>query len=241
MKHSSIVKLFTTHLKQALARAMQFAAEFGHKQVTEEHLLYGLASEKGSISSELLDQASFPVDLLKQDLIRRYHTPYFHDAAAIPDLSEKTVTLLTKAVRTAQLHEHTYVGTEHALACLIDMADKPLQELFSLWHVNRTELQRRLLVVLKSTSKFPDLTHTLKDLQSPSDEPVEEQHEFPVLQSLAKEMTSPSTRLLLTAHRPTKELDRVCRFSADGKNNPCSSANPAIGKLPSSKGSRASS
>lgn len=232
MKHSSIVKLFTTHLKQALARAMQFAAEFGHKQVTEEHLLYGLASEKGSISSELLDQASFPVDLLKQDLIRRYHTPYFHDAAAIPDLSEKTVTLLTKAVRTAQLHDHTYVGTEHALACLIDMADKPLQELFSLWHVNRTELQRRLLVVLKSTSKFPDLTHTLKDLQSPSDEPVEEQHEFPVLQSLAKEMTSPS---YLASCSPLigrqKELDRVLQIlGRRQKNNPMLVGKPGVGK-----------
>jgi ATP-dependent Clp protease ATP-binding subunit ClpC len=231
MTDPSVVKLFTTHLKQALARAMQFAAEFGHKQVAEEHLLYGLASEKGSISSEILDQASFPVDLLKQDLIRRFHTPYFHEAA-IPDLSDNVVTLLTKSVRTAQLHQHTYVGTEHALACLLDLADKPLQELFTLWHINRTDLQRRLLVVLKSTSKFPDLTHTLKDLQSPQEEPVEELHEFPVLQSLGKEMT---TREYLQKCAPLigreKELDRVVQIlGRRQKNNPMLVGKPGVGK-----------
>ncbi|MBI4122109.1 MAG: ATP-dependent Clp protease ATP-binding subunit [Parcubacteria group bacterium] len=227
----SVVKLFTTHLKQALARAMQFAAEFGHKQVEEEHLLYGLAAEKGSISAELLNQVHFPVDLLKQDIIRRFHTPYFHEGV-IPDLSEAAVIILTKAVRTAQLYAHPYVGTEHVLACLLDRAEKPLQKLLPLWNVNRAELQRRLLVVLKSTSKFPDLTHTLKSLQSPSDGTSPDQVEFPILESLGRELTTPEyldtcTPLVGRA----KELDRLQQIlGRRHKNNPLLVGKAGVGK-----------
>lgn len=231
MASNSVVKLFSTHLKQALAKAMQFSAEFGHKQVVSEHLLYGLASQKGSISAELLSHANFPVDLLKQDLIRRYHTPYYHESV-IPELSDTVVKILTKAVRTAQLHAHTYVGTEHALACLLDLSGKELGELFSLWQVNKTELQRRLLVVLKSTSKFPDLTQTLKQLQPPADEASEDAQHASLLQTMGKEITDEN---YLASCAPmigrNEELKRVQQIlGRRHKNNPLLVGKPGVGK-----------
>lgn len=211
---------------------MQFAAEFGHKETTAEHLLYGLASEKGSISGELLAHARVPVDLLKQDLIRRFHTPYFHDAKDIPDFDENVITILTKSVRTAHAYGHTYIGTEHVLKSLLDHADAHVKELFNLWQVNMVDLQQRLTVVLKSTSKFPDLTQTIRVIPSQHEEPREESPEFPSLQTLGKEMTSEE---YLASCSPLigreKEIERVQHvLGRRFKNNPLLVGKPGVGK-----------
>ena len=226
-----MVNAFTTHLKQALAKAMHFASEFGHAAVTEEHLLYGLAAEKGSLSSELLTNLNFPVDLLKQDLIRKFHTPYLIDDR-IPDLNNQVIIILTKAVRTAQQHEHPYIGTEHVLFALLSLAEKPLNDLFSLWQISVVEMQKRLTLVLKSTSKFPDLTQTIRYLPTNQEEPVEASHDLPVLQSLAKEITS---REYLETCPPLidrqEELAQTQQIlGRRHKNNPLLIGKPGVGK-----------
>ncbi len=233
MKHLSLLQLFTAHLQSALRTAFSFAAEFGHERVTSAHLLYGLAAEKGSLSSELLTKADFPVDLLKQELVRQHYTPFLPDRNFEPEMHEQVVTILTKSIRTAQLHEHPYVGTEHVLACLINLMDEELKQLFNIWHVDSGELQRQLLVVLKSTSKFPDLADTLRELQSSHEESLEDvSAEFPVLETLAKELTDPSTaKHLSPLIGREKELEQmqqilVRRF----KNNPLLVGKPGVGK-----------
>lgn len=231
MNDASIVKQFTTHLRQALAQGMQFAAEFGHKQTTSEHILYGLASQKGSISAELLTAVNFPVDLLKQDLIRRHHTPYFNDAKNIPDFDEQAIVLLSKAVRTASAYHHTYIGTEHVLASLVEDADKALRELCQIWQVNMLELQRKLSVVLKSTSKFPDLTQTIRLIPT-SEEQREEQPEFPSLSQVAKELTT--AEHIATCPPLVGREEEISRLQhilgRRYKNNPLLVGKPGVGK-----------
>lgn len=230
-EETSIVNRFTTHLRQAVARAFEFAQEYGHEEVTAEHLLYGLATEKGSLSSELLQKSNFPVDLLKQELIRRFQRPYL-GKQAVPKLHKQAVQILTKAVRTAQLHEHTYVGTEHTLACLLNMADNRLQELFQIWQINLPELQRQVLVVLKSTSKFPDLTQTLKFLQQNQDDLYEDPQELPMLQTYAQEMTSKSYLAdcspLVDREQEISRLQQI--LSRRQKNNPLLIGKAGVGK-----------
>lgn len=229
---SSIVHSFTTHLKQALAKAMHFASEFGHAAVTEEHLLYGLAAEKGSLSSELLTNLNFPVDLLKQDLIRKYHTPFLLDSK-IPDLNDQVIKVLTKSVRMAQIHEHPYIGTEHVLLSLLSLADKHMKELFALWHISIPEVQKRLSVVLKSTSKFPDLTQTIRYLPTHREEQIiDEPQDVPVLQSIAKEITN---RDYLAGCAPLIGRDQELAQTQQilgrrHKNNPMLVGKPGVGK-----------
>lgn len=229
---SSIVHSFTTHLKQALAKAMHFASEFGHTAVMPEHLLYGLAAEKGSLSSELLTNLNFPVDLLKQDLIRKYHTPFLIDSK-IPDLNDQVIKILTKAVRTAQLHEHPYIGTEHVLLSLLALADKHLKELFALWHISIPEVQRRLSVILKSTSKFPDLTQTIRYLpNNREEEEPQESQELPILHSIAKEITNrdylASCAPLIGREQELAQTQQI--LGRRHKNNPMLVGKPGVGK-----------
>jgi ATP-dependent Clp protease ATP-binding subunit ClpC len=231
MELDSLTKLFSTHLKQALLKAMNFADEFGHEQVTLPHLLYGLSAQKGSLSSELLTKAEFPVDLLKQELIRAYHQPYLTNEGKSV-LHDDVIDVITKAVRTGQLYEHTYIGTEHVLACLLHLADQHLRDLLRLWQINSSELQRQLLVVLKSTSKFPDLAGTLQDLQQQQEDQDFDTPEFPVLESLATELT---TQESLTKISPLigrqPELIRLQQIlSRRYKNTPLLVGHPGVGK-----------
>lgn len=227
----SVTKSFTTHLKRSLARALDFARDFGHEEITDMHLLYGLASEKGSLSSEMLTKANFPVDLLKQELVRKFHTPYLPETR-IPQLNDSVVKILTKSVRTAQLYEHTYVGTEHVLACLLNLMDASLSDLFRSWQIDFTSLQRQVMTVLKSTSKFPDLTESLRHLQAMQEDSPEDISEFPILESLGEEITDPD---YIAACSPlvgrTEELARVEQIlNRRYKNNPLLIGKPGVGK-----------
>lgn len=228
----SVINSFSSHLKHALAKAMDFARDFGHDETDLPHLLYGLAAEKGSLSSELLAKVDFPVDLLKQELIRSLQRSYMIETDQEAVLSDDAVTVLTKAARTAQLYGHTYIGTEHVLACLIHLADHRLKELFRIWNVNTSDLQRQLLVVLKSTSKFPDLTESLRQLQESQDEVLSDDRELPVLHSLAKELTDleylkEASPLIGRAG----ELERLQEVLARRyKNNPLLVGEPGVGK-----------
>lgn len=237
-KDSSIVSSFSTHLRKALTKAMDFASEFGHKEVTAAHLLYGLAAEKGSLSSELLTKANFPLDLLKQELVRKYHSPYLQEAKLIPVLNDDVITLLTKAVRTAQLHEHTYVGTEHVLTCLLNTANDDLAKLFRLWQISITDLQRQILTVLKSTSKFPDLAETLRHLQSNQDQLDDLSPEFPMLEYLAKELTTEEAAQSFTPLiGRDSHLERTQQIlSRRFKNNPLLIGKPGVGKTAIAEG-----
>lgn len=231
MNNLSIIKTFTTHLKTALVKSFYFAQEYGHEEITIEHLLYGLAVEKGSLSSELLSKFNFPIDLLKQELIRKYHSPYLHNHSS-PRLNKEALQVLTKAVRTAQLHQHTYIGTEHALACLLDFVDDKLKKLFDIWQINLAELGRQVLVVLKSTSKFPDLTETLKYLQHSQEENVDEFEDLPTLKSFGQELTDDIFLLsafpLIGREKEIKRLQQI--IGRRHKNNPLLIGKAGVGK-----------
>lgn len=233
MKNDSpISESFSAHLRHALLNAIQFAEDFGHEQVSSLHLLFGLATQKGSLSAELLSKADFPVDLLKQELIRSLHRPYLSGQSEAV-LSDDVITILTKSIRTAQLYGHTYVGTEHVLACFIHLADQYARELFSVWQISLSDLQRQLLTVLKSTSKFPDLTDSLRDLQQLQQEDVTEDiPDFPALESVAKELTTEeATQEMAPLIGREKELKRLQQIlSRRYKNNPLLIGNPGVGK-----------
>lgn len=232
MNETSITNSFSTHLKQAFAKAYNFAVEFGHLELTSMHLLYGLAAQKGSLSSELLLKIDFPVDLLKQELIRAYHQPFVPQAPSSPSLSDELITVLTKSTRTAQLYEHTYIGTEHVLACILNLANQELRNLLQLWQINTNDLQQQLLMVLKSTSKFPDLTDTLRQLQENQDDVSDIDQDYPITQSLAKELTTPEFLQEATPliGRQT-ELERVQQLLLRRfKNNPLLVGKAGVGK-----------
>ncbi len=227
----SIIQRFTSHLRSSLIKAHDFAQEFGHEEITPAHLLYGLSAQRGSLSFEVLKKADFPVDLIKQDLVRKHYIPYTNDPIEAR-LNDDCITLLTKAISLAKQYEHSYVGTEHVLYCLLQWEETSFQELFKNWQVNLPELRRQVLVVLKSTSKFPDLSQTIRYIESNQEEPEEDSEDLPVLRSIAKELTDPEyVQSLSPLIGRDFQLTRAVQIlGRKDKNNPLLVGKPGVGK-----------
>lgn len=146
---------FTGHLKRSLRLAHAVAAELGHAQVTPEHLLYGLAANRGSLAAEVLGKLSFGTEQLKELLVRDHANPM--TVPSSPLLSEPARIVLQRAVALAGTHAHRYVGTEHVLHALIEHPTATLQQLLARQKITQQHIAQQLELVLRSTSRFSDL------------------------------------------------------------------------------------
>ncbi len=145
---------FTTHLKEALQKALHFAVTNGRSHVEPGDLLVGLLSEKGSIGSELLSKNGLTVQQAEAEF---RGIPTASSPVVTPDLSPAVKRIIEKCVLTAHLHEHKYIGTEHLLAALLEGQYEDVSAYFAKCKVNATFLREQVVQVLKSTSRFPEL------------------------------------------------------------------------------------
>ncbi|MEK7546175.1 MAG: ATP-dependent Clp protease ATP-binding subunit [Patescibacteria group bacterium] len=162
-----ILDKFSTHLKNALVRAYALAQELRQSAIEPQHLMYALAAQKGSIASEVLTKLGLSSDDIKRFVAERADgkpfAPPSLDAAAAdasPKLSAEAKRTIEKAVLTANTHEHKYVGTEHLLSAILQVAGEKLEAYFESRGVPLKAVKDQIAGVLKSTSKFPDMTET---------------------------------------------------------------------------------
>ena len=148
---------FTTHLKNALQTALQFAVRNGRMLVEPGDILVGLTHEKGSIGAEILLKSG--VTLPNAEATFRGVLPVFPTGGvAAPDLSPAVKRIVEKCILTAHLHEHKYIGTEHLLAALLDGNCEDVNAFLEQSGTSATVVREQVLQVLKSTSRFPELS-----------------------------------------------------------------------------------
>ncbi len=228
---------FTTHLKEALQKALSFAILNGRELVEPGDLIVGLLHEKGSIGAEILLKQG--VALAKaEDAFRG--TPSQSDAVATPDLSPAVKRVIEKCVLTAHLYEHKYVGTEHLLAAVLEGGFTELNVFLEAQGVNLGALREQLIQVLKSTSRFPELGGVNEMPEEPDarigdlPRPAQSQRapRVSALESFTRELTKQEIADSLdpVIGRET-ELERMveilCRRT---KNNPVLLGEPGVGK-----------
>ncbi len=246
MMDQHIVEKFTTHLKNVLTRALCFVVETQQKTIAPEHLLWALGTEKGSIGAEVLHKARVKAEVLRELIgasVKAAESRAVPQSGPMPFLSEHAKRAIEKAVLTASVYEHQYVGTEHLLSGLLQVRDQEVEGFFTRQRVDLKELRHHLSVVLKSASKFSELTNSVADDKEPgvSTLPVEreaERHDeadpakTPALDFFGRDLTSDETRKKLdpVIGRET-EIERVmeilCRRT---KNNPLLIGEPGVGK-----------
>ncbi len=234
-----LINRFTTHLKEALQKALGFAISNGREIVEPGDVLVGLLNEKGSIGAELLLKSGFSKEDAEADF---RGTAGEARQLVTPDLSLPVKKIIEKCILTAHMNEHKYVGTEHLLSALVSSDDPLLQNFFAARAGALPTLREQILQVLKSTSRFPDFIgdgigvgdapneETLTPL-SPRREP-QRAARASAMDAFTRELTKPETADLLdpVIGRET-ELDRVveilCRRN---KNNPILLGDPGVGK-----------
>jgi len=98
-----VIDRFTAHLRNVLTRALCLVVETHSGQIEPEHLLWGVATEEGSVGAEILRKGKVDADRLRALL----HVPEALPTAeripeqALPPLSEPAKRVIEKAVLTA--------------------------------------------------------------------------------------------------------------------------------------------
>lgn len=229
---------FTTHLKEALQKALTFSVTNGRELLEPGDLIVGLLHEKGSIGAEILMKAGCNLEAAEAQF---RGAPSPQTTVATPDLSPAVKRIVEKCVLTAHLYEHKYVGTEHLLSAILAAEDPMLLAYFESQGINLSPLREQVLTVLKSTSRFPDLSSQELDDQeeetpnaSPSSVRPQPQRQAraSALDAFARELTKPEqAEALDPVIGRDRELERVieilCRRT---KNNPVLLGDPGVGK-----------
>lgn len=254
----NIIEKFTTHLKSVLVRAYTLAHELNQSHIAPDHLLWSLLTERGCLGAEILQKAHISHEHVRETIARRVQketalTPRrvpVQDAADIPlpTLSEATRRAIEKAVLTASVYEHTFVGTEHLLSGMLQTDDECLFQLLHAESVDISALKEQVNILLKSTSAFPDLAedteeeHTLTLPKTPHEEAPAEGDETkrvkrpgsktPALDFFTIDLTSADAQKRIDpVIGREKEIERMIQILARRtKNNPVLLGDPGVGK-----------
>ncbi len=247
--NAEILDKFSTHLKNALVRAYALAQELRQSSIEPAHLLFALSAQKGSIASEVLTKLGSSSEDLKRFVVEMSGFPSAKaaqmDAAAAdtsPKLSSEAKRTIEKAVLTANLHEHKYVGTEHLLSAILQIAGADLEPYFESRGIPLKMAKDQITSVLKSTSKFPDMTETFEKKGEKKDAKTKAGAKAPAV--AAKAAKTPALDFFgvdMTAKKFVEKLEDVvgrereveritqvlCRKT---KNNPVLLGEPGVGK-----------
>ncbi len=241
MSHD-IVDNFSTHLKNVLTRALCFVVDLEEKTIEPEHLLWALGTQKGCIGAEILKKSGIKTADLRT-LVGATERIKSNLAAAqnvTLNLSPDAKRIVEKAVLTANIYGHRYVGTEHLLSGILQTNSEGIFHFFLTQKTNLTEIKQQLSIVLKSTSKFPDLAKSIGKQQgmvtqatdtAPTAD-AEEVDKMPALHFFGRELTDVTTQKTIDpVIGRESEIERLmqilCRRT---KNNPLLCGAPGVGK-----------
>lgn len=246
---NEILDKFTTHLRNVLARSYALAVEAHAQKIRPIHLLLALSLEKGSIGADLLQKIQFDAGRIRS-ILAKDRAKKHAEAGSMPSLNNNTKKIIEKSVLIASIHEHTYVGTEHLLSGLLQVADAELKKLYEQSKLNIPELEDYLNAIFMSTSKFSDMPDQVdyeqNTLQQQSPQPAQpmQQPQPLALQSAQPESKTPALDFFctdLTGKEAQKKIDpmigrdreveRIIQIlSRRSKNNPLLLGEPGVGK-----------
>lgn len=232
---------FTTHLKNVIKEAALLATELRHHELRLEHLLCALAKQKGSISTEILVKAGMTSESLKELVAQKSAAAYpveTFEVSREPILSESAKKAIEKAILIANEYEHKYVGTEHLLSSVLKLEDPVIDEALRAHRLTRSDLQQHLVVVLKNTSKFPDLTNLFDQTNAVDEEmpmgapPRTKEQRGSALDFFCTDLTDVQLQESIDpVIGRQQEIDRLIHIlSRRTKNNPVLIGEPGVGK-----------
>lgn len=237
-----IIDKFSSNLKTVLTRALCFAVETDGQIILPEHLLWALGTQKGCIAAEILKKVGIKQTDLKKlagGVRITEILPSMADGMVL-HLSDDAKRAVEKAVLTANIYGHRYIGTEHLLSGLAQVELPAIQSFLSEQQIDLKFLREQLSIVLKNTSKFPEMTEAIKPDESlltsgiANSTEVEETQpqKFQALSYFSRELTSPEMQKKIDPVIGREaEIERVmeilCRRT---KNNPLLIGEPGVGK-----------
>jgi len=231
-----ILNKFTTHLREVLAKATNFAAGNRAKAIGPEHLLYALGVQKGSIAYEILQKVNFNLDAVRQSIQLRDSEADLVQVTttlAKPTLSTESKAAIEKSGVIAAKYHHRYIGTEHLLYGLLKLQTPFVQKMWRDQNIDASEMLGQVVLVLRSTTKLPDITELFEDVKDEKEKgSKKKQSKTPALDFFATDLTNAKLQANIDPVIGRKsEIERLIHIlSRRTKNNPVLLGDPGVGK-----------
>ena len=236
-----IFSKFTTHYQKTLSLARMSANNAGRKQLEPADVLLALASQRGSLSAEILDKhglsplqlhaklntqpAQATISLLNDEPNEETLLDILSD-----ELSLTVKKIVEKSVLIAWRLQHQYIGTEHLLYAIVTSEESEVKSLWLKLGTNLRSLKQSVNSILKSTSKFPDITEAF----APNETKPENGREnaTPALDFFCTDLTSKEIQDKVDpVIGRAKEIQRLIHLlGRRTKNNPLLLGDPGVGK-----------
>lgn len=216
---------FTLHYKNTLNKAYLQASK-NSRMVGISDLLIALTQQQGSLGAELLRKLKITPTIIKKS--HQKMDPQDPDTIFSPSV----ITIIEKSVLIAYRLHHPYVGTEHLLASLLEgkQFERILKKKIAI-----DSLQTQISNVLKSTSRFPEITASFETLNDQQEQLFTlEDESRPTLQ-LSQFVTDLSNKKIQITIDPVigrdTEIARAINIlGRRTKNNPILLGKPGVGK-----------
>lgn len=228
--NNKIVEKFTTHLKNALKAARELGSSLDHPAVRLEHLVYGLILQKGSIAAEILTKAGLTTERIRNVVNQENGDT---KKTTQPVLAEESQRAIEKSALIAHKKGHKYIGTEHLLTSILEINTGTMVKLWENNRVNLNNLKSHLESMMRSTSKFPDLTQIFDQARDmDKEERSQEESKTPALDFFATNLTdSKLQKSIDPVVGRGSEIERLIHIlSRRTKNNPVLIGDPGVGK-----------
>lgn len=226
----NILNKFTQHFKQVLVNAQNMAFGKKHEAIEPEDLLLALIKTKGSLGSDILIKQNIDVNFLNIAEDSSYQSVAI-SPEHLPQPSLESQKIIEKAVVTAYKHQHKYIGTEHLLWGISQSSDEKTTYILHQAKINSQSLKQHLNLILKSTSKFSDLTtdEELREMENILDI---DDHENNNLENFTINLTNEEIQKDIDpVIGRVKEIDRLIEIlSRRTKNNPILLGDAGVGK-----------
>lgn len=227
----NILNKFTEHFKQVLITAQNIA--FGKKReaIEPEDLLVSLIKTEGSLGSDILIKQNVDINFIQMSGYSSYQTMAINPEH-LPQPSLESQKIIEKAVITAYKYKHKYIGTEHLLWGISQSTDEKTTKILVKAKINPQNLKQHLNLIMKSTSKFGDLTtdEELKEIEDILDEEkIDSKND---LESFTINLTNTEIQKNIDpVIGRAKEIDRLIEIlSRRTKNNPVLLGDAGVGK-----------
>ncbi len=157
---------YTKKSLESVKRAQQLTTEYGHMQITLQHLLYAMLTIEGSLLSGLLEKMNISAKEVESKLKSGLSAmPYVSGPGREPDkiyITQEVDTVLLEAEKTAESMKDEFVSIEHIFLAMLDNPDRELKALFQSFGITKNAFLQALSTVrgaTRVTSDSPEETY----------------------------------------------------------------------------------
>jgi ATP-dependent Clp protease ATP-binding subunit ClpC len=209
---------FTQRAQNALNYSLLAACELGHTYIGTEHLLLGLAQEKKSAASRMLEERRIQAKQLR-DAIAGFAGTGVRTVLVPSDMTQKAKKIIESAYLAATQTPVGDIGTEHLLYAILEEKECVATKLLVSLGVNITELKNDILAFLGGGKRPESKTSPAKQ-------------EHPHLTQYGKDLTALAQNghldpVIGREEETARVIQILCRRT---KNNPCLIGEPGVGK-----------